>query len=182
MRCKKELNRQLAMLLALITFTAPVIAQQKTPQRPNQEPVRPASSPNVPTRAAAEKAAPTIDNVLSADAYKVYGEIKNVGTLATTGSLAELVDPVIKMADPPKEFKALVKFINANADMLADSRLIFATWRARADVPTAFVVIELATAEDAAKFEPKLNRLLPAILPTPTPAASPASDTRTTSG
>jgi len=182
MRCTKQLTRQLALLLALVIFTAPLIAQQKTPQRPGQEPVRPAGPPNVSTRAAAEKAAPTIDNLLSADAYKLYGEVKNVGTLATTGSIAELVDPIMKMADPPKEFKALVKFINANSDMLADSRLIFATWRARADVPTAFVAIELATAEDAAKFEPKLNRMLPTILPTPTPSPSPAADKPTTSG
>ena len=99
----------------------------------------------------------------------MYGEVKNIGTLVSTGSISELIDPIMRLADPPKEFKSLVKFINANSEMLADSRMIFAAVPARAGLPNAFVAIELASAEDAAKFEPKLKGILPTILPTPEP-------------
>jgi len=152
-------------------LTAPVLGQR----RPSQERPAPAAPPKPPA-GPAQKSEINIDNLLSADSYKIYGEIKNVGTLVSTGSIAELIDPITKLADPPKEFKALVKFINANAEMLADSRLVFATWPARAEIPNAFVAIELASAEDAAKFEPKLNRLLPTLLPTPTPTPSPVEE------
>ncbi|HXD32666.1 MAG TPA: hypothetical protein VN643_16205 [Pyrinomonadaceae bacterium] len=160
MRCRGFLHQSLAVVLVLASLTGPIIAQRRpTPAPPQKTPVKTVS---------AEKA-PAIDALISADAYKVYGEIKNVGTLVSTGSISELVDPVMKLADPPKEFKELIKFINANAEMLADSRMIFATSRAREFVPAVFVVIEMASPEDAARFEPKLNRLLPVLIPTPRP-------------
>lgn len=162
---RKFLSRLMALFISLATFTAPLAAQHKTPP----DKVSPVAPAKPAPKAVADKPGVTIDSLLAADTYKIYGEVKNVGTLATTGSLAELIDPVMKLADPPKEFKTLVKFINANAETLADSRLLFATWPARPGVPNAFVVIELASSEDAVKFEPRLNRVLPTILPTPTP-------------
>lgn len=165
---RRFLHQCLALLLSLTIITAPAIAQH----RPSPTP-----PPKTPARATAnEKSALTVDNLLSADSYKVYGEIKNVGTLVSTGSMSELIDPIMSLADPPKEMKALVKFINANAEMLADSRLVFASWPARAGIPKAFVAIELASPEDAVKFEPKLNRLLPTIIPTPTPTPEPTEE------
>jgi hypothetical protein len=161
---RRLLHQSLALLLVLSTFAAPVLAQHRPSPTPPPKPA--------PRNAAPEKAL-TFDNLLAADSYKIYGEVKNVGTLVSTGSLSELIDPIMKLADPPKEFRSLVKFINANAEMLADSRLAFASWPARPGIPRAFFAIELATPEDAIKFEPKLNRLLPTLLPTPTPTPSP---------
>lgn len=167
MPSRRFLHRSSAVVLAISTLTTPLIGQHRPTGTPPRTPAK---------TAAPEKPAATIDALLSADSYKAYGEIKNVGTLFSTGSIAELIDPVMKLADPPKEFRELIKFINANAEMLADSRLIFAGWPARAGIPNAFVVIELASPEDAAKFEPKLNRLLPTILPTPRPTPSPGEE------
>ena len=162
-------SRILALLLSLATFITPLAAQQKTPQGKIATPAGPKTANS---SAVAEKPV-AIDSLFSADAYKIYGELKNVGTLVTTGSIAELVDPVMKMADPPKAFKTLIKFIHANADTLSDSRLVLATWPARPGLPDVVVVLELATPDDAAKFEPKLKRVLPDIVPTPTPTPSP---------
>src|SRR5439155_10715522 len=55
-----------------------------------------------------------------------------------------------------------------NSEALGSSRLMFASWPARTDVPTVFVAIEFPTNEDAAKFAPKLETLLPTLLPPPT--------------
>ena len=164
------LSQTLALLISLATVAAPLAAQQKpAPEKPKATaPAKVAAKP-----VAAEQHDRQIDSLLAADSYKVYGEVKNVGTLVHSGAFAELIDPVMKLADPPKEFKTLVKFLNTNAETLANSRLVFATWPARAGVPNAFFVIELASAEDAAQFEPKLNRVLPTILPTPTPTPTP---------
>ena len=165
------LSKTLALLISFATFTAPLAAQQKAAQE-KSNPAAPAKA--APKTAVAEQPAVMIDSLLAADSYKVYGEVKNVGTLVHTGAFAELIDPVMKLADPPKEFKALVKFLNANAEPLANSKLLFATWPARAGIPKVFFVIELESAEEAAKFEPKLNKVLPVILPTPTPTPSPS--------
>src|SRR5205814_5953445 len=102
---RKLLSPVIALLVSLATLTAPLVAQQKT----TQEKPNPVPTAKAPAKSTAEKAAVTIDSLLSADAYKIYGEVKNVGTLVSTGSIAELIDPVMKLADPPKEFKTLVK-------------------------------------------------------------------------
>ncbi len=154
-----------AVLVSLVLCTAPLCAQQA-----------PATArPGLQKNASAKPADPVFETLLSEDSYKVYGEVRNVGTLLSTGGAGEIVDPILKLADPPKEFTALIKFLNANAEMLAGSRLMFATWPARTGIPNAFVAIEMSSPEDAIKFEPKLNRLLPVLLPTPTPtpAATP---------
>jgi hypothetical protein len=166
MRSPKLLSQTLALLISLATVAAPLAAQQKpAPGKPKvTAPARPAQKP-----ATAEQQDRQIDSLLAVDSYKIYGELKNVGTLVHSGAFAELIDPVMTLASPPREFKTLVKFLNTNAETLANSRLVFATWPAQAGVPNAFFVIELESADEAAKFEPKLNKVLPAILPTPTP-------------
>ena len=103
-----------------------------------------------------------------------------MGTLLTTGGAGEIVDPIIKMADPGPELTSLVNFLKDNAEPLANSRLMIATWPARAEIPTTMAVIEFATPADAKKFAPKLEKFLPKVLPpvpveqpTPSPTASP---------
>jgi len=154
-----KLAQLVSVFISLVLFMAPLCAQQ--PGAPIKAPAR-ATTANKPSDAEFEK-------LLSDDSYKIYGEVRNVGQLLSTGGAGDIVDPIMKLADPPKEFTSLIKFLNANAEMLAGSRLMFATWPAKAGIPNAFVAIELSSAEDAAKFEPKLNRLLPILLPTPTP-------------
>jgi len=124
---------------------------------------------------------PTFDTLIAADTYKIYVEVRGVGQLVRSNSVNELIDPVIKLADPPKEFKTLVKWLNTRADDVMTSRMLVATWATAKNVPEALVAIEFDSPEEAMKFEPQLNRFLPKVLPTPTPQASPSPANTTTS-
>jgi hypothetical protein len=157
-----RLARFISITLAVAVFTLPLRAQQPTTAAP---PKGPAES--------RIKAEPTFDTLLSADTYKLYGEVRNVGALLTTGGAGEIVEPIIKLADPGPEFKSIVSFLKKNSEALATSRLMFATWPARTDVPTSFVAIEFATPEEAAKFAPKLETFLPTVMP---PVAPPPEE------
>jgi hypothetical protein len=150
-----KIARCLSVILAVSVFTCPLRAQQPTtaPTK-HTAPVAPA----VPER-------PTFDTLLSADSYKMYGEVRNVGALLTTGGAGEIVDPILKLANPGPEFKSIVDFLRKNSEALATSRLMFATWPARTEIPSSFVAIEFATPEEAAKFAPKLERFLPTVMP-----------------
>src|SRR5215510_533949 len=160
--------RQIAALLLVLFIASPVVAQQ-----PAASTTPPKQTPNL--------ADPTFETLLATDAYKLYGEVRNVGQLLSTGGAGEIVEPVIKLADPGQEFKSVVNFLKKNSEALANSRLMFATWPARTDVPTMFTAIEFPTNEDATKFAPKLEKFLPTVLPPipvtpePTPATAPKS-------
>lgn len=163
----------IALLIAMIV--APLRAQQKPSPTAASQPSR--------QQPADQQPEPTFDSLLSADSYKLYVEVRNVGTLLTTGGAGEIVEPIIKMADPGPELTALVGFLKDNAEPLAHSRLLVATWPARAEIPTTMAVVEFANAEDAAKFAPKLEKFLPKVLPpvpveepAPSPIASPESE------
>ena len=147
--------RCLSVILAITIFTFPLCAQQ-----PTSPPAKAAAPAEVAT-----KAEPTFDTLLSADSYKLYGEVRNVGGLLTSGGAGEIVEPIIKLADPGPEFKSIVDFLKKNSEALATSRLMFATWPARTDIPTTFVAIEFATPEEASKFAPKLEKFLPTVMP-----------------
>jgi hypothetical protein len=108
--------------------------------------------------------------------------VRNVGQLLSTGGAGEIIEPVIKLADPGPQFKSIVTFLKKNSEALASSRLMFATWPARADVPTVFAAIEFPTNEDAAKFAPKLEAFLPTVMPAPPVAEEPTSTTATKPG
>ena len=159
--------RIISLSLATALFITPLVAQQPTPA-----PAKPAPPP----QAAPPTSDPTFESLLSADSYKLYGEVRNVGQLMSNGGMGDIVDPIIKLAEPPKEFNSIIKFLKTNAEALANSRLLFATWPARTGIPEAFVAIEFPTADDAAKFAPKLETFLPGILP-PVPVATPAEKT-----
>jgi hypothetical protein len=148
----------ISLLTAMALFAAPLSAQQRR-----------ASAPVKPL--------PTFDNLLAVDSYEVYGEVRNVGQLLSTGGAGEIVDPIMKLAEPPKEFQSIVKFLKANSEALATARLLFASSPARTEIPTTFVAIEFSSPEEADKFAPKLEKFLPQILPpvpdaTPTPSVS----------
>jgi hypothetical protein len=121
------------------------------------------------------KPLPTFDDLLSADAYEVYGEVRNVGQLLSTGGAGEIVDPIMKLAEPPKEFQSIIKFLKTNSEALATSRLLFATSPVLTEIPGTFVAIEFSSPEEADKFAPRLEKFLPQILP-PVPDATPTPD------
>jgi len=162
---------QLVSRLLLIALLAgPVAAQQPAPAKPPAQ-----------TTTASEQA-PAFDELLATDAYKMYGEVRNVGQLLSNGGAGEIVEPIVKLADPGPQFKSIIGFLKKNSEALAQSRLMFAAWPVRTDLPNAFVAIEFPTSEEATKFAPKLETFLPTVLPpvpvTPEPSPDEAIDLR----
>src|SRR6266508_3893035 len=157
-----QARRFISIFIVILLLATPLLAQRPTATPAKPQPQR---------EAIARTPEPTFENLLGADIYKVYGEVRNVGQLLSTGGAGEIVDPIIKLADPPQQFKAIVKFLKSNGEALADTRLFFASWPVHPDVPSAFVTIEFPTPEEAAKFEPKLETFLPTIIP-PVPEES----------
>src|SRR5687768_8611790 len=162
----------LSLSLVITIFASPLRAQQQPASPPPSQPE------------AATKPDPTFDTLLSADSYKMYVEVRNVGTLLTTGGAGEIIDPIVKLADPGPQLKSLLKFLRDNAEPLAGSRLMVATWPVRSDIPSTMAALEFASADEAAKFAPKLETFLPTVLPPvpvdePTPESSPQADVKT---
>ena len=165
-------SQSLVLLLTLCIFAAPLRAQQQTASPP---PAQPQDAPRIE---------PTFDTLLSIDSYTLYVEVRNVGTFLTTGGAGEIVDPIVKLADPGPQLKSLVKFLRDNAEPLAASRLMIATWPARSDIPSTMAALEFASANEAAKFAPKLETFLPTVLPPvpvdePTTQSSPQAEVKT---
>jgi hypothetical protein len=143
-----------ALLLAVLVLSTP--AQQKRP------------TPKTPP--------PTFDTLLPADTYKIYGEVRGVGQLVRSNSVNEILEPIMKLAGPPKDFKTFVKWLNAQADEVMTSRMLFAGWSSSRELPEALVAIEFASAEEAVKFQVRLNEFLPKILPAPAQSTSEPSE------
>jgi hypothetical protein len=152
----------LRILLTLFLFAAPLSAQRRRPVMPKPSPSPQPAQP-----------APTFETVLAADTYRIYAEVRGVGQLLRSAGVNDIVDPILKLAAPPKEFKTLVRWLNSHADALMTSRLMFAAWPSRPKVPQALVVIEFPSAEEAQKFEPQLKEFMPQLLPTPLVESSP---------
>jgi Protein of unknown function (DUF3352) len=161
-----KLPTSIALFVLLTTaFAASAASQQmaqQTAQQKRQTPVRtqpqPAPTP-VPTPP------PTFDTLLAADSYRIYGEVRSVGQFIKSNSVTEILEPIMKLAGPPKEFRTIVKWLNTHADEVISSRLLFAGWSSSKDMPDALVAIEFATPEDAAKFQQHLNGFLDKVLP-----------------
>src|SRR5829696_2344625 len=152
-----------AVLVLFSTFlTATTAAQQK-----RQTPAK-----TQPKAVVAPTPAPAFDTLVPADSYTIYGEVRGVCQLVRSGAINELLEPVLKLSGPPKEFRTIVKWLNAHADEVMTSRLLVAAWPRAKELPDAIVAIEFASPEEAAKFAKPLNEVLPTILP-PVPDNSP---------
>lgn len=158
------LLKRFALVLFAVSLSTPITAQTHKPittQKPVAKPAAPA-------------AVPTFDTLLAADSYKIYGEIRGVGQLIRSNGINDLLDPMMKLTKPPKEFKTLVRWLNLHADELVASRLLVAAWPSRPNLPQFVCAIEFPSAEEAQKFEPQLRKFLPEIVPAPTPAPTPS--------
>ena len=156
----------LLVLLALLPGAA-------TAQRRRANPAKAPAATPTPTPIQAE---PTFDNILAADSYTIYGEIRGVGQLLRSPSFTDIIDPIIRVAGPPQEFKTLMKWLNSESDALTTSRMMVAAWPTRPNLPKVLFAIEFSSAEEARKFEPRLKKFLPKFLPAPTPESSPQPD------
>lgn len=160
----------LAIALSLILFLAPLVSAQQNRQTPVKPPAGPVAKPTP-----APTPPPTFDTLLSVASYKVYAEVRSVGQLIRSNSVNEILEPIMKLAKPPKEFRTVIKWLNAHAEEVTTSRLLFATWpNPGSAVPESVVAIEFASADEAAKFQQKLNEFLQKMLP-PAAESSPQS-------
>src|SRR5205085_10135519 len=153
------------LLLSSTFLVTSAVAQQKRPTPAKTE----AKTTAAPTPT------PTFETLIPADSYTIYGEVRGVGQLMQSNTLNEFLEPILKLAGPPKEFRSVMKWLTAHADEVMGSRLSIATWPRNKDVPETLVAIEFASAEEATKFATPLNDILQTALP-PTPASSPAPE------
>jgi hypothetical protein len=150
-----------AVALLLLLFTLTAAAQQKRQTSPKPQP-KPAVAPTP---------APTFDTLVPADSYVIYGEVRGAGQLIRSSALNDLLEPILKLSGPPKEFRAIVKWLNAHAEEVMTSRLLLATWpnNNAKHLPETLIAIEFASAEEATKFTVTLNEFLPRLLPPAAP-------------
>jgi hypothetical protein len=156
------------------------LSTQGQAARPGQgKPAAPApvSTPGTPARPVEKpkQGDLTLETLFAADSYKLFGEVRAVGGLIRSPGVVEFLDPIQKLSNPSKELKALIKFLNANSEALATSPMLFAAFPTRTGLPQSVVAIELPSVEEAQKFEPKLQTLLPVIFPSPSPTPTPSA-------
>ena len=156
--------RPAALLLLIFTLlTSPTLAQKRqTPAKPQPKP------------AAAPSPAPTFDNLLPADAYVLYIEVRDAGQLIHSSAIKDLLEPVLKFV-APKDSMALMDWLNTHAEQMMSARMFFANGNVNKNVPEIFVAVEFASPEEAAKFATPLNEFLPKVLP---PGSAPESATK----
>jgi len=147
-------------LLGFLSILILSVASGQVQQHP-----APAKAPAKP--APSTQPAPTIDTLLATDTYKVYGEVRGVGQLIGSNSINELLEPVMKLAAPPKELTTLVKWLKSHADGVMTSRMLVAGWPTAKNVPDLMVALEFSSADEAMKFAPQLNDFLTRVLPAP---------------
>ena len=153
------------LLLTLTLVVTQVSAQRRRAPTPKTPPTAPTVAPVT-----------SLDNILAADSYKIYGEVRGVGQLFRSPGVSDILEPVMKLAAPPKEFKTLISWLNSQADALMSARLMLAVWPARPHLPQLLFAIEFPSSEEAQKFEPQLKGFLPKILPPHSPEGSAKSD------
>ena len=161
------------LLIISVTATVPVAAQQKrrAPDKtPSKTQAAPAPAPATPV---------TFDTLVAADTFRVYGEARGVGQLVRSTAAIDVLEPLLKLGGPPKEFTSLVSWLRTHADHLITSRLMVAAWPTETGLPDVIVAIEFSSSEEATKFESKLNSMLAKAFPPATPSTSPSPDKKT---
>jgi hypothetical protein len=164
-------NSKLLKVIVVIVLAIATLAVSVSAQQPRNTPAKkPAAAPSP-----VAEVVPTFDSLLAADSFKVYGEIRGIGGLIHSTAVTDVLDPVVKIAEPPKEFRTVLKWLNSHSDAMAGSRMMVAAWPSRTDLPNVIVAIEFASTEDARKFFPQLRDFMPKLLPRPTPTPTPTS-------
>jgi hypothetical protein len=168
----KLLRLPLLYTLVVSIVLTPVAAQQRR-RSPEKTPAKPAAAPTpVPTPT------PTFENLLAADDFKVYVEVRNVGQLIKSSATTDILEPILKLGGPPKDFVEFIEWLKSHAEQLTTSRMLLAAWANRPDSPQFVAAIEFSSPEEAAKFEKPLNSVLPTMFP-PVPQSSPEAEKKT---
>lgn len=101
----------------------------------------------------------TFEEMVGADTYGAYVELRRVGTLAQANELKTALAGLKLFGDADtKPVADLVEFVSANYESLAEARFVMVFMAARPRVPVAVTAVEFPSAQDAAAFEPKYKR------------------------
>jgi Protein of unknown function (DUF3352) len=178
MKSRKISTRLMPLVLACVLLAslphAPAAAQRRRqPARTPPHPAAPAvPAPRVETQAQAPHAdAQTqtqghreperaIEEMLSADAYGVYAEVRKLGMLAQAEEIKTAVAALRLLGDETKPLTDIVEFLEENTETLADSRAVVVSMPTRGGLPQALLALEMSSNEAAVAFEPKFRRLL----------------------
>lgn len=153
MHFPRTMRRGAALTLTFTLLVSHVAAQRPAPaaaQRP-----APASAPAAPSPESAP--APTIDTLLAADSYAVYGEMRAVGQYVSSQEFKDMLEPLRSSGALPADLNDLLDFIIAHAEQLSTARVAFAAVPSAEGLPSAVTAIELPSVADAQKFEPQLR-------------------------
>jgi len=141
-------------LLVLLVLVQPALSQEK-----RQQADRARTKPSVAVNN------PTFETLICDDCYKFYGEARNIGSLIRSESANQVLEPIMKFAGPPVEFKTIVKFLTLHSEEVMTSRLLVATSPSAKNVPDVVVALDFPTAAEATKFSTPLNGFLNKVLP-----------------
>lgn len=170
----RRLTTHACVVLLLSNFAPAASAQRRrrAPAPPRTQTQAPARTPRVSPapEAATPRAQPqqrraepelSVEEMLAADSYTVYVELRRVGTLARAEEIKSAVASLRLIGgDEAKPFTDFHAFVSDNAEALGESRVVLAFMPARPEVPQGLMAVELESAAAAAAFEPKLRRLL----------------------
>ena len=101
----------------------------------------------------------TLEELVSADSYGAYVELRRVGALAQGEELKTAVAGLKLLGEADtRPLIDLADFVSDNYEALAETRVVMLFMAARPRVPLALFAVEFPTARDAAAFEPKYRR------------------------
>jgi hypothetical protein len=99
------------------------------------------------------------EEIVAADAYGAYVELRRVGTLAQDPELKSAVAGMKLFGDlDTQPVTNLMDFVSDNYELLAEARLVVLFMAARPRLPLAVSALEFPTPADAAAFEPKYRQ------------------------
>jgi hypothetical protein len=107
----------------------------------------------------------TLEELVGADTYGAYVELRRLGTLAQANELKTAVAGMKLMGETEtKPVTDLIEFVTENYEPLAETRAVMLFMAARPRVPEALLALEFLTPQDAAAFEPKYRQFVGAQL------------------
>ena len=152
------------LLFPLLTISAmPAVAQR-----------RPATPRKAPPPAQVAEPVESLDTLLADEQYRIFSEVRNVGTLVRSQAFNEFLEPLVQFVEAPEHFSRVLNWMRAHAELLAGSRLCMVSWPSKKTLPEFVISIELASAADAKKLEAELRAFLPKLDPKPKPKPSPS--------
>ncbi|HYX43305.1 MAG TPA: hypothetical protein VE821_16480, partial [Pyrinomonadaceae bacterium] len=148
--------RRVSALLLICALAAPCFAQTTRPASTTTKP------PVAPVAQTTERPSVTIDTLLAADTYAIYGEVRGLGQYVNSKEVQELLAPLRLPGGAPQEMLDLINFVSTHGAALATARVMFAATPVRAKLPEVLIAAELSSPEQAQKFEAQLREFLKA--------------------